>query len=763
MKFSSFRLACVAGTCLTSIGLSGGAMAQSAVAPAAAADQSAPSSAANGSAANDGDIIVTAQKRSESVQRVPIAITVVDGAQLARQQITTLADLKRSVPGLEFSYPGATPGSAGYIRGIGTNVTGATAEASVGLVVDGVPQGNVPQSAIFDVARVEVLRGPQGTLFGQSVSAGLINITSAAPKIGEFSGSVQFELAGNNFAGSEYSRNIGRLILNVPLSSNAALRVSGHYDSIQDVKKNYFTGDSQDKKDRGARARLLWEPKSNVTVNLIADYNQVDTHNGAYLAIYKTTDANLVSLLASCGVTVGPSNADTCSPLTPYENIIQYGFSGQIDWQLGGDYTLTSITGYRRQTYKQLASIDGLPTSSLPNVPYPNITYGGPGGDDNLRLFTQEIRLTSPASGPFQYVLGGFFSRYTENRNYINNLFLPFLPNPILTNYVRTPVVKSLAAFGQGTYNLTDHLRLTAGGRYTRNDVLSRTQMIAGGTPGLYSAHSVVDDFSWKVAAQYDLAPRLMAYATVSRGFKGQTYDEDSNLSANPTYIKPEKPMAYEIGLKGRLFGGLNFDLNGYYQKVGDYQAQVCTPSLTRGIICVAQNIDKLVTKGFELGLFGQLLPGLTLNGGVAYTDARYPKGFLGTDGTDLGGYQITYAARWKVVASAEYEHPISPIAKVFVGADTVYRSRVRYITKATDAVTFQPHFITGARIGLRFMNDRYELALFARNLFGVREPILRFDSSQLSGIASPGSSTYTQWLTEASLRVVGLSGHVNF
>jgi iron complex outermembrane receptor protein len=702
-----------------------------------------------------GEIVVTAQKRSENLQKVPIAITVVSSAQLAQQQINTVIDLKRSAPALEFAQPGQSPGGGGFIRGLGTTITSSTAEPSVGIVIDGVPQGNVPQTNIFDVSRVEVLRGPQGTLYGQSVSAGLVNIVTNAPKLGEFSGYAQGEFGNNGTAGSDYSRRIGRAVVNVPLGQNAAFRIAGHYDSIDDVSRDDLTGIKSNRDDRGLRGRLLWEPSDAVTINLIGDYNQINTKNPPYFSVYKTGDAGLANELAACGITLGGANGDNCTPVTQTQDEKTYGFSGQIDIKLG-THTLTSITAYRADKMNEVASIDGLPAAS-PTSPYPNITYG-PSTYDQY-LFSQEIRLSSPTGNRLEYVVGGYFSRYHATRDYVNNLQLFFLPVPLTTAYIRTPQVQSLAAFGQATYKLTDQLRLIAGGRYTSNEVQARSDVLSnpGEASGYFTGHSTVHNFSWKGGAQYDITSRIMAYATFSRGFKGQTYDDDSDLSVNPRYVKPEIPTAVEIGLKGQVFSNkLGFDLNLFHTHVKDYQAQVCTPDLQRGLVCAAENISVLTSKGVELDLYGQPIRGLSINGGVIYVHATYPKGFFGTDGTDLGGYQVINSARWKATASAEYQTRFTDSMKGFVGGDTVYRSRVRYITAGTDDVTFRPHFITGGRLGVRLNDDKYEIAIFGRNLFNVHEPTLRYNSA----IAT---ATYTQILTDASYRVVGLSGNVKF
>ncbi|MBF7015688.1 TonB-dependent receptor (plasmid) [Novosphingobium resinovorum] len=707
-------------------------------------------------ASTGGDIIVTAQKRSENVQKIPIAVTVVGEAQLARQNIISVTDLKASSPALEFAPPGQTPGSGGFIRGIGTVITSSTAEPSVGLVVDGVPQGNVPQSSVFDVARVEVLRGPQGTLFGSAASAGLVNITTNAPRLGEFSGKAEFELAEDGFAGSEYSRRIGRLVVNAPLGQNAALRVSGHFDSIDDVTHNNALGKGSDRNDRGVRARLLWEPSSDVTFNIIADYNKVNTRNAPYFTFYNTRSQPLIDVLAGCGITIGEGNGETCNAMEVTNQVEQFGISGSMDVTLGR-HTLTWTTGYRWQNQKETASIDGLPTSSRTS-PFPNIFYGP--GYDKKSLLTQEVRLTSPSTGTIEYVVGGYYSRYEGERDYLSRVTLGFTPAPvpivISTAYHQSPLVETFAGFGQATVHVNDTIRLLGGARYTSNEVTARVTVTQGGAPGFYRASSTVNNFSWKVGAQADLTNDVMVYATASRGFKGQTYNDDSTLGTTPTYVRPEVPTALELGVKGKILGRIGFDLNVFHTKVKNYQAQVCAPDAQRGVVCAPQNIDSLTTKGIEAGLFGELLPGLNVNAGMIYVDAKFPKGFIGTDGTDLGGYQVTYSARWKGVLSGEYEANLSDTMTAYFGADTVYRSRIRYVTAGGNDVTFKPHFITGARAGVRLADGKYELGVFARNMFGIREPVLRYNSPI-------GVGTTTQILADSSFRVVGLQGKVNF
>lgn len=689
------------------------------------------------------ELVVTAQKREENVQDVPIAITVVGGKQLERQQVNTITDLRRSAPSLEFAPPGQSPGNGGFVRGLGTTVSTATAESSVGLVVDGVPQGNVASTNIFDVQRVEVLRGPQGTLFGQSVSAGLINMTTNAPSFSGVSGMVQTELAGDGVFGAEYDRRIVRGVVNLPLAETAAVRISGHYDWVNGVTDNRAVkGGASQRDDRGVRARLLWEPSATVKVNLIADYNKIDTGNSPYFTFLKVASgSSLESLLASCGIKASASNRETCSPTHSFENVTNYGVSGAVDWDLNG-FTLTSISAYRRNDYKSAFSIDGLPATAPVKITF------GPSDNDQNQV-SQELRLTSPQGQKLRYVVGAYASRLKGDYVYVSNLKLSFLPAAIPSLTTSRPVVENASLFGQVDYAATDALRVFAGARLTHMSVSSPFTNNATGVA--YSGKVKDDNLSGRIGAQYDVTGSVMAYATASRGYKGPTFN-DADLNANPIAVKPEIPTALEIGLKGDLFDRrLNFDANVFHTKVKDYQAQVCVNDPSRGIVCTTQNIANVTSKGFELDLFGRPLRGLTLNSGLIYAKAVYPKGYLGSDGTNLGGGQLANTAKWKLVLSGEYEHQLTDGYKGFISGDAVWRSATRLTTSADPQVSYPQHWIVGGKVGVRSEDERYELALFARNLTNEHEPTLRY-------VSPLGAGAYTQFLSDASFRVVGLA-----
>lgn len=721
------------------------AFAQEAARPASSVGQSSgarPSSSADNTLE---EIVVTAQKRTESVQDVPISISVVGRDQLDRQQVNEVKDLRSVVPSLEVSDTGQSPGSGAFIRGLGTTVASPTAEASVGVVIDGVPQGNAPQLDVFDVARVEVLRGPQGTLFGQGVSAGLLNIATNTPRIGLFEGYAQTELAFDGVAGSEFGKKIVRGVVNIPIGNTAALRLAAHGDWLTDITHNNYTHQASDEKHGGLRGRLLVQPNTAVTINIIGDYNQVDASQPPFFTYYSTTSSLLTSVLAGCGITPSAGNANICTSVPQANRQANYGLSGQVDIALG-DFKLTSITAYRRDDLKQLSSVDGLP----PAAPLPHVT-SGPNNNDK-KLFSQEIRLTSPSSGPLEYVVGAFYTKYDGYYDFGGLVVAG--PFTIPSDTVRLSNIETTAGFGQATWHVTDRFRLFAGGRLTQNRVAAANH---NRIPAVIvvGAESTVRDFSWKAGGELNVADRTMLYATVSRGFKGQTYN-DSPLTATPPLVQAERPLAVEVGVKGSLLDRkLNYDVNLFDTRVTNYQAQVCVGDPTRGINCTAQNIANLTSKGFEANLFGRPIAGLSVDSGLAYVDAVYPHGFLGTDGVDLGGQEVINVSKWKLTESSEYEAKVNDRIRGFIGVDAVWRSRMRYSAASNQALTFGAHWIVGGRLGLRDSKTGVEVALFARNLFNVHEPVLRFSS-----IIGP---SFTQILGENSFRTVGVSARLQF
>jgi iron complex outermembrane receptor protein len=733
------------------------------------AAQTAPADATQDAAAPEAapsDIIVTAQRRSENVTKVPISITVANQAQLERQQVNTVNDLNRIAPSLEIqAAPGQNTGGGGTIRGIGTQTFSAGAVASVGVVVDQVSQGNANISDLFDVARVEVLKGPQGTLFGLTTSAGVINITTNAPDPTRFSARVRTELSGAGVVGSQFGNQIVQGLVNIPLGENAALRVSGVANLRQGVNRNALTGKYNDTNRYGGRARLLWRPTDRLTVNLIGDYTTSNFNGagdfftfikaggpGAFLGGAGFDPVGISARLASCGVTAGVGNRSYCTTQTINGRSYNYGASGQVDYD-AGPFTLTSITAYRNGKERGAGAAGNVFRADPLELQVNN-------GDvhRDLSLFTQELRVASPANQVFEYTIGAFYSHQKQTRT-PETLSVTLIPAPgVAIPIVRslgandTIVDESMAVFGQGTFHITPEFRLIAGGRYTDAKLsLARYNFNVPASPNQAQRLST-GAVSYRFGAQYNLTPKTMIYATVSRGFKGGQIATPS-APLTPYVVLPEVPMAYEGGLKTTLFGGWVADVNVFYQNITNFQAQQCTVDANAVISCTQTNINGVKTRGAEINFFGKLFQGLTLNTGFIYAKATYPTGFLGTDGSNIGGTQLAYAPKYKFTVSGEYEHRLSSTINGFIAADAVWKSRLRYEANSRIETTYGPHWMAGGRIGVRAADDRFQVAIFARNLFNNHEPSLLQSDFPYNGTANIGAIYGPQ-----SFRQVGLS-----
>lgn len=717
---------------------------------------------------SQAQVVVTANKREQKLQDVPISVSVVDAAQLKRQNITEVTDLVRSAPGLN----SAGPFGALSIRGIGSVSFSRSAEGSVGVVVDGVALAatsvNPPQ--LFDVSRVEVLEGPQGTLFGSTSSAGILNITTNAPD------PKKFEAIGHVDIGDR-GNQIEQAVLNIPLASSAALRLSGAFNAAPKQQNNLYDNSWAQSRDASGRARLLLQPNADLSINLIGDYSENNTNGGAPWAVYHATPGSpLSNALANCGVKVTDDNTNGCINGGNQATVRSYGLSGQVDYKLGG-YGLTSITAYRSvDNNAPLYDVDSNPATILNQIQ-----------SNNTHFVSQELRLSSPKSARGTYVVGLYYfnsksgNTVTQVGPLLVDQGIPFtLGQTLATESSKT----SYAAFGDGTWYVTPELGLNLGARYGSDDVHARTvgslapgavfpvQSIAT-VDGTASAHY----FSYRTGAQYDLSNNQMAYVSYTRGYKGPAVNDSGGGGAAPLLVQPEIPHATELGLKSTLLGGrLAANVALYYTKVDNFQAQFYDPSLSAYVF---GNAPSLTSKGIEFNLMGKPMPSVTLNLGAAYNAAKYGAGYIvscaqqqtaaqgcvpltnaagnvvGT-GTDAGGNMLVGAPEWKVTFSGEYTRPVFGNYQGFIQGDVVYTSRINF-DAATDPINSNaPATIVGGRIGMRTNDGKWGVALFVRNLFDTYRAAVRFATP--TAAQQGDSSAYSQISGPESRRLVGIS-----
>lgn len=518
------------------------------------------------------EIVVTAQRREESLQRAAVAVTAVTGDDLTKTGITETANLGRLVPSLVVQPTGAT--TSFFLRGVGTNSQNSFAENAVAFNFNGIYVGRptAPAGVFYDLERVEVVKGPQGTLYGRNATGGAINVIPKKPVLGTFSGEALFEY-GN------YDSKKGSLALNIPIGETMALRLAG-----QIVDRDGFISDGYDD-DRGEafRASLLIQPSDRWSMTLVADYyNQGGKGPGAVLlperryAVPALEDRVSVSdpraraairQLASgifappfCG---GPGNFvnSGCVALAGTEGYLDNEFLGVSATVVGdmGFGTLTFIPAYRRSDVDVLTYVPGFAGTVR----------------DIAEQTSLEVRLASNEDKRLRYVLGLFY--FGENQ-VAENFFRQ--GNIAATRFTPRLSTESLAAFGQLTFDITDTLRLVAGGRYTKEDKSQQTSISAGGLPGPLapplSAPFIGDlsfeKFTWKAGIEWDAGPASLVYANVATGFKSGGF-----FVAQPpnNTFAPETLTAYTVGAKNRFFDNkLQLNIEAFYW---DYQDQQIT------------------------------------------------------------------------------------------------------------------------------------------------------------------------------------------
>jgi len=704
------------------------------------------------------EIVVTATRRSERLQEVPVAVTAVSGETIKQSGFRTLSDIQYLVPSLQFN---SYQGGGFQIRGIGTQSFDYGSDQTVGIMIDDVVQG-IPRdpglNSLTDIDQIEVLRGPQGTLFGKNTSAGVITITTKKPMMGVWEEDGHLSYGSGN-------ETIFQANVNVPLNEKLAARVSGyiqHRDGIvHDVALNTdFDGTN----DMGFRGKLLWEPTDDLDIYFIGSYQHTrDTMNVATIRSAGPGGPNVkgyyipsglpllspVQQYAPYGINFSNGNEETAD-LAPSGNRYRvHGGSVEATYRLG-DYTIISTTGYRVFSGNQNYSSDLIPANDL------DWNYQ----TEHANQLSQELRLISPTGQFVDYVLGLYYFHTDIDATQIqagtfglpdlHQFGLPYGPiySQIGGQALYHDDDESYAAFGQATAHLTDQFRFILGVRYTHDEVDSTfaSKLYAGIDPfpggGLLPpgrndiSHS---NTSVHTGLQYDLADKVMVYATFSTGYKGPTV---SNISGEARPIQPETSRDYEIGLKSEWFDRrLVLNLAGFYEKYHNFQAQIFDTSVTPSQFTLG-NAGGLESKGLEGEFTGRIDQNLTVSGGVTYalstyTDFTsqcyvgqpissvpgqgcYKDPVSGAFAANLAGYPLSQAPRWSYTLNATWRHPVVDGYWVDANANYVWKSKVYTIVPDPNTI-ISPYGLLGVNVGLSPDDGQWRVGVFARNLLDQR------------------------------------------
>ncbi|WP_077509350.1 TonB-dependent receptor [Sphingomonas sp. LM7] len=714
VAYRPLRLALLAGAALA------------AIAPAHA--QEAPAAA---TAQNNDEIVVTARFREESLTDVPIAITALDGDALAARNLNTLQDIAQTVPTLDFRSGSSNKDRSTFIRGIGTITTSPGVEPSVATVIDGVVLARPGQSTLdlLDIERVEVLRGPQGTLFGKNASAGVINIVSKAP-----AAALGFNAQLGYYEGDEYRVRLGA---SGPLGDDWGFAVTGLIGGYKGNVRNVTTGDWVNGYDRqGVRAKLVYEPAQNLKFTLAGDYvfTYENVPTGVFAATSRvayptgavTTNPGLAAVLAGSGIVAGPNNTEVAPSFDA--DVRDKNFGASFTAEIGlGEHTLTSITGYRGWKNRQHQDWDSTGTLTAA------IARGEDLGTVDSDQFSQELRLTSPKGKLIDYVVGVYYFKTIARERYQRDVTRLVAGAQVsdqgVANY-RTDLT-NYSVFGEANVNFTPEFRAILGGRLIHDDLEYRHARVATTATGVagirpnYASSGKTDrtDYSLRAGLQYDISDRLNLYATYSRGYKGPAYNVFFNMQAfDVDPLAPETSNSYEAGLKGATAdGAVSFSLAAYVTKFSGFQANFQDTYLGT-LVTRLINAGDVSSRGVEGDLTVRPIPGLKLTSAIAYNDAHIDR-FLcpasaGGACANVDGQPLPFAPKWKIHVDAAYRVPLTETLGLDLQTDFSAKGETQYaITQTPDTV--QPTYgIWNASIGLVSDTDKgWEIRAVVKNI----------------------------------------------
>lgn len=665
--------------------------------------------AADSAPAMDGvlqEITVSARKRTESLQDIPEAVTAFDARSIEEARIENIVDAISLTPGISV-VKDQQPGSAVIsIRGVSQNRGG---EPPAAFVVDGVPLANAYEytQALFDIERIELLKGPQGSLYGRNAIGGAINITTRQPG-NEVEGNVNVRVA----RGDEYK--VGGSISGPIVEDKAFFRLSGVAHDTDGLIDNITLNRKVDEaRTRSVRGKLLLTPTDALRIDLGAFYSRFRGGAGWWAPASRSP----FGLNATTPLYVPQGDVFGTAPRD------HKSASAKIDYEFG-PVTLTSITG--GVDLKESLTEDYDMTSS-------SILEGT--ATEHFRSVTQEFRLTSDTRNALRWVAGAFFqhTKFTRRTNvFINsNAPAPFGGgdgNPgtkSLIEVANLPIERTYdayALFGQADYEISDALTATLGLRYDTED---RDQKIPAGLPK--ASFSALQP---KFSLAYKINPDFLTYATVARGYRPGGFNDSATLSA--TFAK-ESLISYELGVKTTLFENrLILNAAAYHQDFNDQQFYIVDGNGQQQII----NGDKTKINGVELEFRAQLLSRLQLSGGIGYNDTDI-RSFgslpnLAFDVSAFRGNKVPLVPEYNAVLTAQYTQPLWNDLSWQGRID--YRREGRSYAHPDNASKIGDYELADARVSLQ--TERWTVSLFGENIFDERYVTSQFDNAW-SGIIS--------------------------
>lgn len=767
--------------------LSGAAIA----APAYAQDMNSQLAQESDGSVQVQDIVVTAQRRQENLQDVPIAVTALGGAALAATGAVSTDMLQVAVPGL-VSYQRSIA-FVPYIRGVGSNQTGSGIESSVAVYLDGVYQG-AKSGNILDLAnleRVEVLKGPQGTLFGRNATGGAINIVTLAPS--------QTPLIEMSAGYGRFEEKRARLYAAAPITDTlaASIAFNGRWDD--GYIKNPNSGASLNPtKNIVGMAKVRWEPAANLTIDLSGSYSKVD--NPTWVAPH-VREGTISIGQARGGIATYDGRESLISTDDPYQWTKATRATLAATLGLSDSIELHSISGYIDTKAQSFVDLD----ASTANIVHLSI-------GQQSKQFSQEVQLRSKGSGPLSWIVGGYYlwlkdGYGTSGKDLLIEAGLPAKIRPAdllvagrsMTGVNSFGTSDAYSGFGQATYEIANDTKITAGLRYSweRKTVVGRNYRYVavvgnsgGATP--YNGYLANDglifgttplatvdvgkswgDWSWRLAVDHKINPDMLVYATYSRGFKSGAYAV-STINPNLQPVNPETLDAYEIGMKSELFNRrLRLNVAGFYYNYKDIQVSL----VTGDGVSTYQNAAKARLYGLDVDMTAAVSRNLTINGGLNLLSSKYrsfpnaqvflpnvagvscpsvpasitvaqarqiasgtPTGGNCTYSLDATGQGLIFAPKLTANIGFDYELPLGGGSRAVLSSNLYHNSGFN-IEAGGIFADIKSYQMLNASVTFYLPDDRYSLQLWGSNLTNSRHPV--------------GMSSFTQAAQEFTVRPI--------
>lgn len=719
---------------------------------------------------NSNEIIVTAQKREERLKDVPVPITAVSGDALLAQNQTRAQDFFSSVPAVNLQFQNGRAQLA--IRGITTGPV--TGNPTIGYTIDDVPYGSsTGQGGLFgsapdldpsELARIEVLRGPQGTLYGASSIGGLLKYVTVDPSTDKLSGTVGGGVSLVKDGGGTLGYNL-RGSINAPVSETFAVRASAFHRSEPGYIDNIRTGkkDVNSSEVTGGRLSALWKPSDSFSLKLGAMY-QVRN-------IYGSSNAD---------ITTGSRSKQTDIAGSGRSRAVNQMYNAVVNADLG-TVKLTSISAFSRSTNYDFVDFTntGLTFFVFPPVFFPVTEFG-----DNfyqtydVDKYSQELRFSGGIGESIDWIVGGFYThesaKYTVDAN---------ATNPNTGEIYGTPIqwrdslkFDEWAAFGNATVRLSDQFDVQFGGRYSENKqkfkhrernifpvfdddgnpIFGQSQIIVAATNPRANGQS----FTYQVSPRFKPSPDHMIYGRMASGYRpgGTNANCDSPLSAVPVpcQFKPDKIVNYELGAKGDLLGRtLSYDISAFLIDWKDIQI---SQLIGENGFTYNGNAGKARSKGVELSLEARPVEGLSVKAWGAYIDAKLAEDIASNALFGLKGDALPYTSKWSGRFSLDYVTPVTDSMTASFGAALTYvgQRRGEFVNKAPDGTApdapfrqVYPDYVTlDINAGLD-IND-FNVQLFVQNVTNKRGVI---------GGGFNNQSTFNpNWFNFTQPRTVGLN-----